>query len=224
MSVNKSSKSQVSTTVRMSQSQNEFIELLMEKMAMSKQKVMTLLLEEGSKAIEKSLEMNIEESFSDCPFYIFCLDRNDKKMFLDERLIASKEKPWKNFIENIKADSVIFLYSEGAGIIAYGKACEQYSSIQDYTYRELSGFKNLELPILLPELKKLTGLNFVPNKTIQPLTEGSKILDFINTSSHTCPKCNKKAEGLSEIYKLFGVRQTARGISHQSWCRACRQG
>ena len=97
-------------------------------------------------------------------------------------------------------------------------------TLKDLKKGKLLNFQNLDYPVPVDELKKLLGLNMISSKMIIPLPEGDKILNFINTACHTCPNCGITAKGLNEIHKTFGVRKTSKGVTHQSWCRVCRQG
>lgn len=216
-------KSQVSTTLRISNEQSEFIKSLMDQMAMSKQGVMSFLLEEGSKVVKKNIYEEIDKLCSESPFYLFNLLEGDEQMMMKNSVIASKEIPLKTLIRKIKAKRKIFLYSEEKGVIAYGTTTEEYYEWEGYACKKLSDFQALDFPVPTSELKKIFGLNLASTKKIISLPEGDKILSLINASSHSCPKCGIEAIGLSEIQTVFGLRNTGKGISHQSWCRVCRQ-
>lgn len=217
-------KSQISTTLRISNEQNEFIESLMEQMAMSKQGVMSFLLEEGSKVVKKNIHEDIDKFCSESPFYLFNFLKDDEQMMMEKNIIASKEIALKTLIRKIKAKSKVFLYAAEKGVIAYGTTSEEYYEWQGYACKKLNDFQTLDFPVPVSELKKIFGLNLASTKKIIPLPEGDKILNLINASSHSCPKCGIKAIGLVEIQTIFGFRNTGNGgISHQSWCRTCRQ-
>ena len=84
-------KSQVSTTLRISNEQSEFIKSLMEQMAMSKQGVMSFLLEEGSKVVKKNIYEEIDKLCSESHFYLFNFLEGDEQMMMKNSVIASKE-------------------------------------------------------------------------------------------------------------------------------------
>lgn len=37
-----------------------------------------------------------------------------------------------------------------------------------------------------------------------------------------CPKCDKVANGRSEVETLFGIRNNGGNLMVQSWCKTCR--
>lgn len=83
-----------------------------------------------------------------------------------EHMLANKRasafySPWKDKITNIKKSDIVFLYKNGEGIVAYGRAKNSYKSAawqgdadEEY-YVELEGFKILTTPISHTELKEI---------------------------------------------------------------------
>ena len=224
---NQAPKPLVSTTVRISNEQHVFIEDLMKQMALSKQKVLAFLLEEGVKVVKASIQADQDKSFLDSPFYLFNLSTDetltDESMMLHKQIIASSDKYWRGFIKSISPQCTIFLYTESKGIIAYGETSGKPLTMREYTYQKLSNFQILEYPISVSEIRKILGVNLISSKLISPLDEGNKVLNHISTVLHTCPACGVQARGFNKIEKLFGFRNMSNGISHQSWCRACRR-
>jgi hypothetical protein len=226
--VNQTPKPLVSTTVRITNEQHDFVEELMRQMGMSKQKVLTFLLEEGVKVVKASIQADQDNSFLDSPFYLFNLSKSetlaDENMMLTKQIIASKDESWRGFIKSISAKRTVFMYTESKGVIAYGKTSGKPSTMQEYTYQDLSNFQIIEHPVSVSEIRKILGVNLISSKMISPLVDGNKILNHITTVLHTCPKCGVQARGFNEIEELFGFRNMSNGISHQSWCRTCRRG
>lgn len=196
------SKTLVRTTLRISQEQNMFIEELVEQMNLSKQKVLSILLDKGMSLVREEMQAGKSYSVNKDSFYLF--HSSNAGDLSDEN--------WEELAEKIAIGSTVFFYSEEKGITAYGNRSGSIS-------KKLSNFQELEPPISLLDLQNFLGVNIVPSEEkIMPFPEGSRVIKL----PHTCPKCGMQANTYQDLEQFFGFRNITNGVSHQSWCRACR--
>ena len=195
------SKSLVRTTLRISQEQNMFIEELVEKMNLSKQKVLSILLDKGMSVVREEVQAGKNYSVNKDSFYLF---RSSRKNLNDEN--------WEELAEKIAIGSTIFFYSEDQGITAYGNRSGSMS-------KKLSDFQELEHPISILDLQNFLGVNIVPSEEkVMPFPQGNQVIKL----PHTCPKCGILANTYQNLDQLFGFRNITNGVRPQSWCRGCR--
>ncbi len=159
-----------------------------EHLSLSKQEVLLKLLEEGASVSEDELKLN-DEDIENSNFYI--LNTNKRNSFDDhDRMLKNGTAtafydPWKNNIDRINEDDIIFLYENGNGIVAYGKGTGN-TLIRDYNgdtdechYQELKEFTILKNPLSASEIKKILDRNVVFLRTMSSLPDGQQVLDKI---------------------------------------------
>lgn len=106
---------------------------------------------------------------------------------INEKKCAAYYSPWKEGIEKIKANDLVFLYSNEVGIIARGSAsgiCEtkDYEGKADEEYyMELDRFKELETPLKASEISQILDRNVVLSQTQKKFDyeDGIKIWRYI---------------------------------------------
>jgi len=107
----------------------------------------------------------------------FMLSKGCAATFNTERHL---EKMYK-----IKKGDLVFLYSSGDGIIAYGFASgEVINTIQDnntLNYQELSNFKKLDIPLKPKDINTILGRQVSFLHTLFNINDGDKILNVLNT-------------------------------------------
>lgn len=87
---------------------------------------------------------------------------------------------WKEKIEKIQREDVVFLYQTGKGIVAYGKADGKLKKknwngiIDDEYYMNLDDFKELKKPINASEMKRVANKGFPFRTTMFSIDEESK--------------------------------------------------
>lgn len=196
------SKPLVRTTLRISQEQNMFIEELVEKMNLSKQKVLSILLVKGMSVVREEMQAGKNYSVNKDSFYLF---RSSNAGNLND-------ENWEEIAEKIAIESTIFFYSEEKGITAYGNRSGSMS-------KKLSDFQELEHPISILDLQNFLGINIPPSEEkIMPFPQGSQVIKL----PHTCPKCGVRSNTYQDLDRLFGFRNITNGVRPQSWCRGCR--
>ena len=192
----------VRTTLRISQQQNEFIEDLVEKMNLSKQKVLSILLDKGMLAVRDEMQSGKSYTVNKDSFYLF--QENKPRELSDGN--------WEELVDNVAIGSTIFFYSKEKGITAYGQKSDSVS-------KKLSDFHELKHPISISDLKNFLGVNIPSsNKKITPFAHGGQVIKL----PHACPKCGLRADTYRDLEELFGFRNIPSGVRAQSWCRECR--
>jgi len=188
---NKISKTElIASTVRMPRELNSFIEDLSEHLSLSKQEVMLSLIEEGAAVAEDELKLGaLEDEIENNNFYILNTNKRhslaDHDLMLKDGIAAAFYHPWKLNINRINKNDIVFLYSNGTGIVAYGKATGN-TLVKDHNgdkdechYQELEEFIVLKQPLSAKEIKKVLGRNIVFLKTMSAVPDGEQILNKI---------------------------------------------
>ncbi|CAI3930183.1 MULTISPECIES: hypothetical protein [Commensalibacter] len=191
----KNKKETVATTIRMTEEVASQIEGLVDYLETSKNEVMVNLLKTG---LEQAYQY-IDDMDSD-PLEIdtdgtryFLLNTNkgnniaDHVRMIDEERIEAFCSPWKDEIKKIKKDDIVFMYANGEGIIAYGKATGIVKNGYRYDdpkqdascYQYLNDFKKIAKPIKASEIYKILGKKIPFLKTLFPLKQGEKLLKTI---------------------------------------------
>lgn len=204
----RSKKESVSATIRMPESTHAYIETLASDLELSKQELMLKLLEHGKEAAQQAVESlekadllqlaldeeaALVEEIEQRPaagFHILNTNKAhtdlDHDWMLTNKAAAAFYEPWKRNINRIKKDEVVFLYENGKGIVAYGRASGEVR-IRDHEgekdechYQILEGFKILEHAISAAAIKKALDRNVVFLRTMSGMPDGQKILDLID--------------------------------------------
>lgn len=180
----------IATSVRIPLDLSLFIDDLAEQLDFTKQEMLLELLKEGISVAKKAL--NLDEIVSEnetSKFYLLNTNRRwdedfHKKM-LAEGLAAAFYNPWKKNINRIKENDLVFLYSNGEGITGFGRGTgntivEDYQGHKDECfYQKLLDFQKLEKPLSAKDLRRILNCNFPLLRTMSPMKDGQKILDFI---------------------------------------------
>ncbi|WP_090833204.1 MULTISPECIES: hypothetical protein [unclassified Bacillus (in: firmicutes)] len=103
---------------------------------------------------------------------------DEQDMLVNEKC-AAYFSPWKEKINHIQPNDLVFLYSNGNGIIARGIAtgvCEQGNYINrdglhvdEQNYMYLNRFERLQEPISAAEINKVVGYSVVFGRTMIPM-------------------------------------------------------
>lgn len=125
---------------------------------------------------------------------IYIINTNKQKSVDNEIEMLKQEKcaayfsPWKNKIDKIEANDLVFLYSNGQGIIARGIATgvlekQDYDREEDAEhYMNLNRFQRLERGPLSPSnINDILGYTVVFNRTMieLPYDDGLKVWQHI---------------------------------------------
>lgn len=197
----KTKKESVASTVRMPESLHTFIETLASDLERSKQEIMLELLQLGAESAKKALAdvekselaqlTQVEKAEPQIAAGFHMLNTNkahtdeDHEWMLAHSAAAAFYSPWKLNINRIKKDEVVFLYENGKGIVAYGRATgdvqmrDHEDQKNECHYQVLEGFKILEKPLSAAAIKKILDRNVVFLKTMSGMPDGQKVLDLI---------------------------------------------
>ncbi|URZ16623.1 hypothetical protein [Clostridium felsineum] len=99
-------------------------------------------------------------------------NRNDEDNMIEKKKCSAYYAPWKYYIDEIETNDLVFLYSNGKGIIARGIATgipeiDDYNeSINEEHYMELDRFQILEQPLPAAQITKLVGHDIKYNQTV----------------------------------------------------------
>ena len=103
----------------------------------------------------------------------------DEKTMLDEKIVSLYFEHYKQRISKLNEGDMVFLYSNGNGIIAYGKVHGE-TQIRDYRsekfkdeeyFRHLSDFKCLKCPITVAMITSKVGKKMPIYKSIAEINE-----------------------------------------------------
>ncbi len=177
----------IATTVRISLEVNSFIEELAEQLGLSKQETLATFITDGVASAKKALRLDDPETnYPECNFHLLNTNKrhnvNDSTAMRAEGIAAAFYHPWKLNIDRIRENDVVFLYDNGSGIVAYGKATGEtlkrdYDGDSDEMhYQKLNEFTVLEVPLKAKEIKKILGREVVFLKTMTSLPDGDKLL------------------------------------------------
>ncbi|CAI3933042.1 unnamed protein product [Commensalibacter communis] len=188
-------KETVATTIRMTEEIASQIEGLVDYLETSKNEVMVNLLKTGlEQAYQYINTMDddiIESEDNVIRYFLFNTNKGnnvaDHARMMDEERIEAFSSPWKESIKKIKKDDIVFLYANGEGIVAYGKASGIVQNGYRYDdpkqdgscYQELIDFKKLSKPIKASEIYKVLGKKVPFLKTLYILKHGEKLWKII---------------------------------------------
>lgn len=190
----KTKKDSVASTVRMPEKLYTFVEELAAELELSKQEVLLKLLQQGAEAAEQALR-KVEETEPKVPAAFYLLNTNkahsddDHDWMLATQAAAAFYSPWKQNINRIKKDDVVFLYENGKGIVAYGHGTGEvqvrhhHGYIDECHFQVLERFKILEEPLSAAAIKKVLNRNAVFLRTMTGMPDGQKVLELITSSS-----------------------------------------
>jgi len=98
----------------------------------------------------------------------------DENIMLKEEIVSLYFEHYKQRINNLDVGDVVFLYSNGNGIIAYGEVCSE-TLVRDYRsnkstdeeyYKKLKDFKKLHTPVTVQDITDKLGKKMPVAKAI----------------------------------------------------------
>lgn len=185
----------VPVTVRIPKELQSFIDELAMHLGMSRQDMLLHLIQEGASVAEEELQLD-DAQYSEIPVGYHLLNTNrgnnlsDHEMMLKDGVAAAFYEPWKNNIDRIAMDDIVFLYENGRGIVAYGrgtgvtKTADHEGNKDECHYQELQEFKRLETPLSAAEIKKTLNREVVFLRTMTGVANGAKLLERIESMTH----------------------------------------
>ena len=184
----------VASTVRLPATLHAQVEELAEDLGVSRQVMLTILVGVGAKEARKKGDKPNETHGR---FHLLNTNRRnrfeDEEWMLENQYAAAFYSPWKETIDNIKKGDVVFLYSSGVGIVAYGTATGM-RQIGDYVnhegeldkgeryFQKLNAFRKLKTPMKAEVIRKIAG-NVPFLLTRSTLQEGAKLLEKLEKSN-----------------------------------------
>ncbi|MDF9618193.1 hypothetical protein P5705_11115 [Pseudomonas entomophila] len=109
----------------------------------------------------------------------------DHDAMLSEEIAAAFEDGYKEKIDRLKKDDIVFLYESGKGIVAFGLANgkteerDHFGVAGKTRYQRLYGFERLEKPISAKDICQRLGRNIKFAQTLTYLSDGKKLLDSL---------------------------------------------
>ena len=184
----------VATTVRFPKEIHSFVDGLADQLGLSKQETILKMVEFSiTKTKEKLAQKDILEEVNTTGVKFYLLNTNRANDTRDHDIMVSNGQaeayydPWKYNIERLKKNDTVFLYENGVGIVAYGKASADKPSIKakdgnenECYYQKLYDFQILNKPMPAWKIKKVLGREVVFLRTMVRLEDGQKIVDAIN--------------------------------------------
>ena len=176
----------IATTLRLPPMLHAEVEELADDLGVSRQAMLTILVGVGAKEARKKADQP-----DDTPGKFHVLNTNrrnsdhDEDWMLKNEAAAAFYDPWKFQIDNIKEGDVVFLYSSGVGIIAFGTASGD-RQIGDYNedkgeryFQKLTNFRRLQKPYTAQQIKETLGRNVTFLPTRFPLPDGEKLFNKV---------------------------------------------
>jgi len=183
----------VALTVRITPEKASVIEELAEFSGKSKQETLALMIDHGISAVEEIFRLEKVESMPEhCGFYLLNTNKRnsvrDSQWMASEGVAAAFYGGWKELINQIEENAIVFLYENGVGIVGYGKATgltevSDYDEEPDETHsQKLTDYVRLSTPLRAREIKKLLEYDLVFLKTLTPVRNGQKLLTALNNN------------------------------------------
>lgn len=164
--------------------------------------LVTVFINGGISELLKQLnEKDTKESFfeeysegNDTRYFLLNTNYNnsqsDHYTMLENNEASAFYKPWKKYIENLRAGDIVFLYQSGHGICGFGAADEHliirdHNGDKDEWYsRKLNNFVSDFEAITAKRCKEITKSNHVFRRTLVSLnkSQGEAIISVINKS------------------------------------------
>lgn len=137
---------------------------------------------------------NIDIASDEAKFFILNTNKGnnieDHNRMVNNGLAEAFCDPWMFYIDKIKKNDVVFLYENGKGIVSYGRSngvteiTNRKSDLsQDKShFQKLENYTILENPIKASEIRSILGRNIPFLKTLIHLSDGIKILKYIQST------------------------------------------
>ena len=188
----------VAVTLRLPERLNSVVEALADQLSLSRHETLLNLVEEGANIALNALKLDepeeevgaaeAQQPKERCFFLLNTNKRNsleDHEWMLKQGVAGAFYEPWKLYINRFRKGDVVFLYSNGQGIVAYGTATgniliQDHNGDPDEThYQKLDGFTVLKKPLPASEINQILGRNFVYLKTMSRMQDGERVLDRV---------------------------------------------
>lgn len=110
---------------------------------------------------------------------------DDHDAMLSEGIAAAFEDGYKEKIDRLKKDDVVFLYESGKGIVAYGNANgvteerDHFGVPGKTRFQRLEGFVRLDKPVSAKEICQRIGRNIKFAQTLTYLSDGRVLLESL---------------------------------------------
>lgn len=110
----------------------------------------------------------------------------DHEWMITDGIAAAFEDGYKEKIDRIKKDDVVFLYESGKGIVGYGKANGE-TEVRDHfgvpgktRFQQLDGFVRLEKPVSAKDICVRLGRTIKFAQTLTYIFDGKKLLESLD--------------------------------------------
>lgn len=199
-----SSQDQVSMTVRMPVEMAAQVDGLAEFLNISRNETVLKLISPELEKVKKEIDSlsleddedisNIDIASDEAKFFILNTNKGnnieDHNRMVNNGLAEAFCDPWMFYIDKIKKNDVVFLYENGKGIVSYGRSngvtevTNRKSDLsQDKSHlQKLENYTILENPIKASEIRSILGRNIPFLKTLIHLSDGIKLLKYIQST------------------------------------------
>lgn len=185
----------VAITLRLPERLNSVVEALADQLSLSRHEILIKMIEDGAASALNALKLDEpdEEDRAEVQepkerrFYLLNTNKrnslDDHEWMLQQGVAAAFYDPWKHYIDQLQKGDVVFLYSNGEGIVAYGTTTgdvikQDHNGDPEAThYQQLDGFTVLKKPLPASEINQILRLNFVYLRTMSPMKDGKRVLD-----------------------------------------------
>jgi hypothetical protein len=180
----------IATTVRLSEGNSAFIDELAEYLGKSKQETLVTLIEHGIKEARALIDDGIGNQVQE-PTGYYVLNTNKKnhaddgKWMIAHGAAAAFYSPWKDLIDRLTEKDIVFLYENGVGIVAWGRASGKTEK-RDYNgevgekhFQKLHEFTTLDKPLAAREIRRLLNYDLPFLRTMTAVQGGQILVDAI---------------------------------------------
>jgi hypothetical protein len=189
----------VTITLRLPERLNSVVEALADQLSLSRHEMLLQLVEAGKDTALDALKLDDPDEEDSVEvqqpkerrFYLLNTNKrnslDDHEWMLQQGVAAAFYDPWKHYIDRFQKGDVVFLYSNGEGIVAYGTTTgdvikqDHDGKPEETHYQQLEGFKVLKKPLPASEINQILRRNFVYLRTMSPMKDGQRVLDRLMT-------------------------------------------
>ena len=185
-------------TLRIPERLNSVVEALADQLSLTRHEMLLNLVDAGADTALAALKIDEpEEDVSgeaqqpmERRFFLLNTNKrnslDDHEWMLKQGIAAAFYAPFKFYINRLQKGDVVFLYSNGEGVVAYGNATGDVL-IKDYEgdpeethYQKLEDFKILDKPLPASEINHILNRNFVYLRTMSRMQDGQRVLARIS--------------------------------------------